>query len=152
LHPYAAAFEELRDATDAYTKAHENKRPKVFLANMGTPKEFLARANYATDFFEAGGFEPVTNDGFADAQAVAAAFVTSGARIAVICSTDKRYETEVERVAPALRAAGARTVVLAGNPAANEVKYRSVGVNQFIFVKCNVPEILRALLKEEGVL
>ena len=152
LHPYAAAFEELRDATDAYAKAHENKRPKVFLANIGTPKEFLARANYATDFFEAGGFEPVTNDGFADAQAAAAAFATSGAKIAVICSTDKRYETEVERVAPTLRTAGARTVVLAGNPAANEMKYRSVGVTQFIFVKCNVPDTLRTLLKEEGVL
>jgi methylmalonyl-CoA mutase len=152
LHPYAAAFEELRDATDAYAKAHENKRPKVFLAEMGTAKEFLARANYATDFFEAGGFEPVTNGGFADAQAAAAAFAASAAKIAVICSTDKRYETEVERVAPALRAAGARTVVLAGNPGANEMKYRSVGVNQFIFVKCNVPDILRALLKEEGVL
>ena len=25
-------------------------------------------------------------------------------------------------------------------------------VNQFILVKCNVPDILRALLKEEGVL
>jgi len=124
----------------------------VFLANIGTPKEFLARANYATDFFEAGGFEPITNDGFADARAAAAAFAASGAKIAVICSTDKRYETEVERVAPALRTAGVRTVVLAGNPAANEMKYRSVGVNQFIFVKCNVPEILRALLKEEGVL
>jgi len=152
LHPYAAIFEELRDAADAYAKAHENKRPKVFLANIGTPKEFLARANYATDFFEAGGFEPITNDGFADARAAAAAFAASGAKIAVICSTDKRYETEVERVAPALRTAGVRTVVLAGNPAANEMKYRSVGVNQFIFVKCNVPEILRALLKEEGVL
>ena len=152
LHPYAAIFEELRDAADAYAKAHENKRPKVFLANIGTPKEFLARANYATDFFEAGGFEPITNDGFADARAAAAAFATSGAKIAVICSADKRYETEVERVAPALRTAGVRTVVLAGNPAANEMKYRSVGVNQFIFVKCNVPEILRALLKEEGVL
>ena len=152
LHPYAAAFEELRDAADAYAKAHENKRPKVFLVNMGTPKEFLARANYATDFFEAGGFEPVTNNGFAEARAAAEAFAASGAKIAVICSTDKRYETEVEQVAPALKAAGARTVVLAGNPAAIEMKYRSVGVNQFIFVKCNVPDILRALLKEEGVL
>ena len=152
LHPYAATFEELRDATDAYAKAHQNKRPKVFLANIGTPKEFLARANYASDFFEAGGFAPITNDGFADSQAAAAAFAASGAKIGVICSTDKRYETEVERVAPALKTAGARTVVLAGNPAANEMKYRSVGVNQFIFVKCNVPDILRALLKEEGVL
>lgn len=152
VHPYAAAFEELRNAADRYALAHENKRPKVFLANFGTPKEYLARATYASDFFEAGGFEPVTHDGFSEARAAADAFAASGAGIAVICSTDQRYETEVERAAPALRAAGARTVVLAGNPGANEVKYRSAGVNRFIFLKCNVLEILRALLQEEGVL
>lgn len=152
VHPYAAAFEELRDAADAYAKVHENKHPKVFLANFGSPKEFLARANYAKDFFEAGGFEPVTNEGFSEAQAAAKALAASGARIAVLCSTDKRYETDVEQVAPALRAAGARTVVLAGNPGANEMKYRGAGVNQFIFVKCNVLDTLRTLLKEEGVL
>jgi len=152
VHPYAAAFEELRNAADDYAKAHENKRPKVFLANFGTPREFLARATYAANFFEAGGFEPVTNEGFSEAEAAVEAFTASGARIAVICSTDQRYETEVERVAPLFRAAGARTVVLAGNPGANDMKYRSVGVNRFIYLKCNVLDILRALLQEEGVL
>ena len=151
-HPYAAAYEQLRDIVDAYAGAHGSKRPKVFLANLGTKKEFLARSNYARDFFEAGGFEPVDNDGFTDAQALAAAFAASRAEIAVICSTDARYQTDVEQVAPKLRAAGARAVVLAGNPGASEAKYRSAGVNQFIFVKCNVLEALRSLLHEAGVL
>jgi len=151
-HPYAAAYEQLRDIVDAYAGAHGGKRPKVFLANLGTKKEFLARSNYARDFFEAGGFEPVDNDGFTDAQALAAAFAASRAEIAVICSTDARYQTDVEQVAPKLRAAGARAVVLAGNPGASEAKYRSAGVNQFIFVKCNVLEALRSLLHEAGVI
>jgi methylmalonyl-CoA mutase len=151
-HPYAAAYEELRDLVDVYARAQGDKRPKVFLANLGTRKEFLARGNYARDFFEAGGFEPVDNDGFTDAQAAAAAFAASQAAIAVICSTDARYATEVEQVAPKLVAAGAKTVVLAGNPGANEAKYRAAGVNQFIFIKCNVLEILRSLLQRIGVL
>src|SRR4029434_8658689 len=73
-HPYAAAYEQLRDTVDAYARTHGDKRPKVFFANLGTRKEFLARSNYARDFFEAGGFEPVDNNGFTDAQAAAAAF------------------------------------------------------------------------------
>jgi methylmalonyl-CoA mutase len=70
----------------------------------------------------------------------------------VICSTDARYATDVEQVAPKLRAAGARTVVLAGNPGANEARYRSAGVDQFIFIKCDVLEILRSLLHQVGAL
>jgi methylmalonyl-CoA mutase len=151
-HPYAAAYEQLRDMVDAYARAHGDKRPRVFLANMGTRREFLARSNYARDFFEAGGFEPVDNDGFTDAQAAATAFAASGAQIAVICSTDARYATDVEQVAPKLRAAAAKTVVLAGNPGGNEARYRSAGVDQFIFIKCNVLEILRSLLHQVGAL
>jgi len=151
-HPYAAAYEQLRNMVDAYARAHGNKRPRVFLVNLGTGKEFLARSNYARDFFEAGGFEPVENDGFTDAQAAAGAFAASGTEIAVICSTDARYATDVEQVAPKLLAAGARTVVLAGNPGPNEARYRAAGVNQFIFIKCSVLEILRSLLHQVGVL
>ena len=151
-HPYAAAYEQLRDMVDAYARAHGDKRPRVFLANLGTGREFLARSNYARDFFEAGGFEPVDNDGFTDAQAAAAAFAASQAEIAVICSTDARYATDVEQVAPKLLAAGARILVLAGNPGSNEARYRAAGVNQFIFIKCSALEILRSLLHQVGVL
>jgi methylmalonyl-CoA mutase len=152
VHPYAAAFEELRDASDAFAGAHGGRRPRIFLANMGTPREFLARATYALNFFQAGGFEPVNNDGFADAGSAASAFASSGVPIVVICSTDARYEVEVAQLAPKLKAAGARTVILAGNPGANESRYRQAGVDRFIFVKCDVLTTLRELLTEQGVL
>ena len=88
LHPYAAAFEALRNAAEHYAKIHENKRPRVFIANLGVPNEFLSRATYAGNFFEAGGFEPITSVGFFEPQAAADAFVASAAKIVVICSTD----------------------------------------------------------------
>ena len=150
VRPYAAAYEQLRDLVDAFAEAHGGERPKVFLARLGAPKEYLARATYAQDFVEAGGFEPVSAEGPPDAQAAACA--ASGAAIAVICSSDARYATDVADVAPRLRAAGARIVVLAGNPGADEAGYRGAGVDRFIFVKCDVLETLRALLHEAGVL
>jgi len=151
IHPYAAAYEELRDASDQYT-ATAGKRPLVFLANMGTPADFIARSTYALNFFQAGGFELSNNEGFTDPGAAAAAFRESGAKIAVICSTDKKYQTFVEATAPQLKAAGARTVILAGNAGANEAKYRAAGVDRFIFVRCDVLGTLHELLREEGVL
>jgi methylmalonyl-CoA mutase len=50
-----------------------------------------------------------------------------------------------------LKAAGARTVVLAGNPGANEAAWRAAGVSRFIFIKCDVLGTLREMLREEGV-
>jgi methylmalonyl-CoA mutase len=152
VHPYAAAFEQLRAAADAHMRTSEGHRPQVFLANMGTPREFLARSTYAMNLFESGGFEPINMDGFADAESAAAAFAASHVPLVVICSTDSRYATEVEQLAPKLKAAGARTVVLAGNPGANEEKYRQAGVDRFIFIKCDVLSTLRELLAEAGVL
>jgi methylmalonyl-CoA mutase len=151
VHTYAAAYEELRDASDQYT-ARAGARPQVFLANMGTPAECIARATYALNFFQAGGFGVVNNDGFADSDAAAAAFRHSRAKIAVICSTDKKYETVVAATAPRLKAAGARTVILAGNPGANEARFRAAGVDRFIFIRCDVLDTLHELLREEGVL
>lgn len=150
-HPFAQPFEDLRDASDAWQAAH-GKRPRVFLANMGSAAHHTARATYAKNFFEAGGFEVAGNIGFADADAAAKAFAESGATVAVICSSDKLYPQVVPQLTPKLKAAGARSVVLAGNPGANEAAWRDAGVNRFIFMKCDVLGTLREMLREEGVL
>ncbi|QDV36088.1 methylmalonyl-CoA mutase family protein [Tautonia plasticadhaerens] len=151
VHPYAAAFEELRAAADIQAQ-EVGRRPRVFLANLGIPAEFIARSTYAANFFQAGGFEEVNNDGFPDPRAAAEAFARSGAAIAVICSTDARYQEQAEPLARELKASGARTVVLAGNPGANEARYRAAGVDRFIFIRCDVLGTLRDLLREEGAL
>jgi methylmalonyl-CoA mutase len=148
-HMFAQPFEELRDASDAWQATH-GKRPRVFLANLGSAAHHTARAIYAKNFFEAGGFEVVGNDGFKDADTAARAFADSGATVAVLCSSDKLYPEVVPQAAPKLKAAGARSVVLAGNPGANEAAWRAAGVDRFIFIKCDVLATLRDMLREEG--
>ena len=148
---FGEPFEELRDASDAWQAKH-GRRPRVFLANMGPVAHHTARASYSKNFFQAGGFEVIGEDGFEDADAAAIAFSDSGAVIAVICSSDKLYPDVVPQVARKLKAAGARSVVLAGHPGENEQAWRAAGVDRFIFVKCNVLETLREMLREEGVL
>ncbi|MCG8450660.1 MAG: methylmalonyl-CoA mutase subunit beta [Pirellulales bacterium] len=148
---FAQPYEELRDACDAWQET-QGRRPSVFLANMGPIAHHTARATYSKSFFEAGGFEVISNEGFQDANAAAQALAKSGASIAVICSSDKLYPEVVPEVAPLLKAAGARTVVLAGKPGTNEEAWRAAGVDRFIFISCNVLGTLREMLQEEGVL
>ena len=52
----AEPFEHLRDRSDTYLAKH-GARPKVFLACLGRPADFNARASFAKSLFEAGGIE-----------------------------------------------------------------------------------------------
>ena len=114
----AEPFEALRDKSDQVL-AKTGARPKVFLANLGKLSEFTARAMFAKNFYEAGGIEALSNDGFKDQAAMVAAFKASGAKLACLCSSDKVYEAEAADAATALSAAGA-IVHLAGRGGENE--------------------------------
>ena len=59
----AAPFELLRDRSDQILKK-SGARPKIFLANLGTPADFTARATFAKSFFETGGIEAIDTEGF----------------------------------------------------------------------------------------
>ena len=126
----AAPFERLRDKSDEVLKAR-GARPKIFLANLGTAADFTARATFAKSFFETGGIEAV--DGSGDASALAAAFKSSGAAMACLCSSDKVYSEKAVAAAKALHEAGARHIYLAGRPGEIEATLREAGVSDFIF-------------------
>ncbi len=148
VHPYDEAFEELRDAAEAFEAKHGN-RPRVYLAGVGSIAEQVARKNYARNFFEAGGFDVLATEAKFDVAEAAAAFAESGAKIAVICSTDKRYATAVAELVPKLKSAGARIVIVAGHPGEAEAAYRAAGVDRFIYLRCDVLEVLWSLLHAE---
>ena len=150
-HRDAESFEHLRDASDAWLADH-GARPKIFLANMGPVAEHRARAGFAAHFFEAGGIEAIGNDGFGEVDEAVTAFRDADTRMAVICSSDARYETVVAELARALDTAGARTVLVAGRPGDHERAWRDAGVAGFIHVGCDQVRVLTDLLKEEGVL
>ncbi|MFT4098639.1 MAG: methylmalonyl-CoA mutase subunit beta [Rhodoblastus sp.] len=135
-HRLSEPYEALRDRSDAL--AAKGKRPSVFLANIGPVAAFTARATFAKNFFEAGGIEAPGNDGFASAEAAAKAYAASGAPIACICSSDALYAEQAEAVAKALKAEGAKRVILAGRAGDKEAAYKAAGVDDYVFAGADV--------------
>ena len=150
-HRLAERFEELRDASDAF-QAKTGERPKIFLANLGSIAQHTARATFSKNFFEVAGIEAIGNAGFADAAACAEAFRTSGAKIAIICSTDANYEQMVPEVTQALKSAGCAFVFLAGNPGDKRELYTGAGVDDFIFMGGDLLQTTRSTLARLGVI
>jgi methylmalonyl-CoA mutase len=134
-------FERLRDKSDQIL-AKTGARPQAFLANLGRLSDFTARAMFAKNFYEAGGIEAVSHDGFKTLADMVAAFKASGAKLACLCSSDKVYEQEAAQAAKALTAAGA-IVHLAGRPGDNERNWRQAGVEAFIYTGCDVLSTLQ---------
>lgn len=149
VHPYAEPFEHLREACDLYSDQC-GVRPSVFLVALGPLAKRLPRVNFCKDLFIAGGFRVLGGDGDGNPDTLPATFAASHAPVAVICGSDDAYAA-VPTLAPALHRAGARRVILAGNPGANEFAYRDAGVDRFVYVKCDVVSLLTDLLAEEGV-
>jgi methylmalonyl-CoA mutase len=138
----AAPFEALRDRSDQILK-DEGARPKIFLANLGSPADFTARATFAKSFFETGGIEAVDSEGFADPAVLAAAFKASGAALACLCSSDKVYAAQAASAANALQAAGARHIYLAGRGGEQEAALRTAGVNDFVYAGADALAMLQ---------
>ncbi|WP_319454157.1 MULTISPECIES: methylmalonyl-CoA mutase small subunit [unclassified Mycobacterium] len=110
---YAAAFEALRDRSDAYLAAN-GARPKALLLPLGPLAEHNVRTTFAANLLASGGIETV-NPGTLDAAGVADAVTAAGDPVvAVICGTDARYGTDVADVVEAARAGGVSHVYLAG--------------------------------------
>lgn len=150
-HRLAEAFEAMRDASDAAMKAN-GARPKIFLANLGTIAQHNGRATFAKNFFEVAGIEAIGNNGFRDAAACAAAFKESGAKIAILCSADPVYEQMAGEVAPALKQAGCQYLFLAGAPGEKKDAYMQAGVDDFIFLGCDLLKTTTATLARLGVI
>jgi len=138
----AEPFEQLRDASDR-ALAKNGQRPKVFLANLGSVAEFTARATFAKNFFEAGGIEAMTNDGFKSQDEMIAAYKASGAKLACLCSSDETYEKSGAGAATALKAAGAN-VILAGRPKEQD-DLKAAGAGTFIYAGSDVLGTLRSV-------
>ena len=136
-------FERLRDRSDAYL-AKAGTRPKVFLACLGRPADFNARASFAKSLFESGGIEAVEGKG----DNLAKRFKESGAKLACLCSSDKVYEREAEAAAKALAKPGAARIYLAGKPGAHRAALDKAGVGTFLHQGCDTLEILASAYDE----
>lgn len=155
VHTYAEPFERLREASERLAQ-QVGHPPRGVLVACGSPGEHLARLNYALNLLQSGGFEvhiarePVAHEPGAGDDEARRVLCATEAHLAVICGSDAAYPSAVPILAPRLHRAGARRVVLAGNPGEHEAAYRAAGVDHFAFVRCDVVALLTHLLREEG--
>ncbi len=146
VHRWTEQLEALRKATEDFT-GRTGKNIRVFLANMGPIPQHKARADFSAGFMEVAHFEVLRNNGFATPEEAVKAAVESEADVAVICSTDDTYPELVPPVARGIKAAAPQMgVFLAGAPAAEyKDSYVEAGVDDFIHVRANCYEILKAI-------
>lgn len=146
-------FEALREASADF-KEKTGSGPKIFLATMGPLVQHKIRADFIRGFFQVGGFDVIYPNGFQTPEDAAKAFAESGAKYAVICSTDDTYPELVPPVAKAIKAAKAGSVVLlAGIPNPDfEQSYKDAGLDGSISIKSNNYETLKSMLETLGVL
>ena len=136
-------FERLRDRSDAHLAKH-GTRPKVFLACLGRPADFNARASFAKSQFESGGIEAAQGDG----DNLMKRFKDSGAKLACLCSSDKVYASRAADTATALRKAGAKRVYLAGKAGADRAALEQAGIGNFLHQGCDTLQILHSAYDE----
>ena len=139
----ASEFEALRMATET-----SGKTPKVFMLTIGNLAMRLARSQFSANFFACAGYKIIDNLGFDTVEAGVEAAVKAGAEIVVLCSSDDEYAEFAPAAYKAL--AGRAEFVVAGAPAcADDLKAQ--GIDQFVNVKSNVLETLKAFNAKLGI-
>lgn len=141
----ASVFEDLVDAADRM-----DRRPRVYLACLGSLAAHGARATFAANLFRAGGLEVVQGDPEPAADDVGAGFEASGAQFACVCGTDDAYAESAQAAIRGLHASGARAVLIARREMDGDDDLRAAGLNGHVHLGCDAAAVLRELLEIEG--
>ena len=139
----ASEFETLRLSTE---KAE--KQPIAFMLTIGNLAMRQARAQFSCNFLAAAGYKVMDNLGFKTVEEGVDAALEAKADIVVICSSDDEY---AEYAIPAFQYLNGRAMyVVAGAPACSE-DLKAAGIENFIHVKSNQLETLRAYNAKLGI-
>lgn len=136
-------FEQLRLATE-----ESGRRPKAFMLTIGNLAMRQARAQFSCNFLATAGYEVIDNLGFKSVEEGVEAALKANADIVVICSSDDEY---AEYAIPAYNAVKDKAIfIVAGAPACSE-ELQKAGIDNFIHVRVNVLETLKALNAKLGI-
>ncbi len=129
----SAPFEALFDAARSCSPL-----PTVFLATLGAPAQHGAKAAWVKNVLASGGVDTVGGASYASSEELVSAFSRSGANCACVCSNDSLDLSLAEKIARALKAAGAEHLLLAQDPEQPEEQLRAAGYKLFLFSGCDV--------------
>ncbi len=139
----ASEFETLRLATE-----NSDKQPVAFMLTIGNLAMRQARAQFSCNFLACAGYKVIDNLGFPTVEEGVEAAIKAKADIVVICSSDDEY---AEYAIPAFKALDGRAMfVVAGAPACSE-ELKAAGIENFIHVRVNQLETLKAYNDKLGI-
>jgi methylmalonyl-CoA mutase len=145
------AFDQLRLATEQFV-AEGNKKPAVFLFNIGNLAMRKARAMFTTNFFGCAGYEIHDNMGFNTIDEGVKAALASKSEVVVICSSDDEYATLGPEICQKLKKANKDLIlVVAGYPKEILDMLKQAGVEEFIHVRSNLLETLEKFQEKLGI-
>jgi len=109
----AEPYERWRDRSDEWL-ATRGARPRAFLATLGPLATYATRAGFARNLLATGGVEAVEAGPTETTEDLTTAYAQAGTPVVVLCSSEQLYQQRAEQAVAALRAAGARHILLAG--------------------------------------
>lgn len=139
----AEEYDKLR-----YAVEKSGRKPVVFLFTIGNPVMRKARAQFSAGFFGCAGYRIIDNSGFNTVNEGVKSAIESKADIVVICSSDEEYMSFSPEIFNSLK--DKAIVVIAGNPA-SAAELRSIGIDQFIHMRSDVPQTLRFINERLGI-
>lgn len=148
---HAEPFEDQRGRAEVMALA--GRRPRVFLATLGSQAEFTPRATFAKNFFEAGGMEAVGGERAMELTACLEAWAASGAELACLCGTDAAYAEAGPALAQALQGhpRPPKRLYLAGQlKGESGTALRAAGVGGSIHLGCEALALLSEALDLVG--
>ena len=133
----AEEFESLRLETEA-----AKKQPVAFMLTIGNLAMRIARAQFSCNFLACAGYKVIDNNGFATIAEGIKAARKAKADIIVLCSSDDEYADLAPKAWKKLQ--GKKELfIVAGAPACME-DLQKLGIQNFIHVRCNVLDTLKA--------
>jgi methylmalonyl-CoA mutase len=144
-------FEELRGAVK---KAYDEGRriPAVYLLHLGEIHQYKARADFAREYFEPAGIEVVYPSAEKNFEAMMKETEDKKISACVICGSDTLYAERAEEAARKIKEQRPDVYLyLAGRPGEMEDRYRSAGIDDFIYMGKDVYADLLTLLRKGGV-
>ncbi len=141
LEPWreAEAFERLR------RHLHRHFGKKAFLVCFGEASKSAARAGFAADFLALAGIVSVRGNRNVNPEDQLQSRDALNAGLIVLCAGDDDYLPLVEELFPKARPDA--PVWVAGKPA-DEPRLKALGIQQFIFIGCNVESVFAPFLEQ----
>jgi methylmalonyl-CoA mutase len=135
--PYGRSFPVRRWGASFEALRSEPATSPVFVATLGTVAQHTARATFLTNLLASGGVDAATAGATADVADVLAAYDAAGQPdVVALAGPDDLYAKRGAETIEGLRGAGARHVIVAGNPRDLAVDdSAAVGVDALAFLR-----------------